>query len=168
MPPSHRHRTGRMLDSAAPKLHRLLARVLRYGLVGLVISILYSILVILAITRLHMRDATEASALAFAMVLPIAYLAHRYVTFSDAPRDPFQPWRFAVTTVSTFLVAIGGMYMVTDRLGHSYLVGIALNWVLIPAGNFLIYLVWVFRSDNRPTEVAPLQSVKAGEATERS
>jgi putative flippase GtrA len=157
-----------MLDGAAPKLTRLFARVLRYGLVGLVISVLYSVLVILAITRLHMRNATEASALVFVTLQPIAYFAHRSITFFDAAHDPFQPWRFAVTTVSTFLVAIGGMYVMTDMLGHSYLVGIALNWALIPAGNFLIYLVWVFRSDNRRTETAPLQSVKAGEAMERS
>jgi putative flippase GtrA len=157
-----------MLDGTAPKLARLLARVLRYGLVGLVISILYSILVIIAVTWLHVSNATEASALVFVAVQPIAYFAHRSITFFDAPRDPFQPWRFAVTTGSTFLIAIGGMYVVTDMLGRSYLVGIALNWALIPAGNFLIYLVWVFRSDNRRMDAAPLQSVKAGEAMERS
>lgn len=147
---------------------QLVKRVLRYGVVGLVISILYSFAVVLAVAQFHTRNATEASALAFAVVLPIAYFAHRHVTFFDAERDPFQPVRFAVTTVSTFLIAIGGMYVVTHMLGHSYLVGIALNWALIPAGNFLIYMAWVFRLGNRKADAALLPSARAGDTVERA
>jgi putative flippase GtrA len=96
---------------------KFLARVVRYGVVGFLISIVYSLAVVLIVEQFHMRDATTASALAFILVQPLAYLAHRRVTFFDATRDAFQPLRFAVTTVSTFLVAIGGMYVVTGRLG---------------------------------------------------
>ncbi len=162
--PSMRRMIG---DNAVSHAAQFVKRVLRYGIVGLVISIVYSFAVMLLVARSHMRDATEASALAFVVVQPIAYFAHRYVTFFDAERDPFQPLRFAVTTVSSFMVAIGGMYVMTDVLGHSYLFGIALNWALIPAGNFLIYLLWVFRLGNRKADAMLLQSGEAGEAMER-
>jgi hypothetical protein len=36
------------------------------------------------------------------------------------------------------------MAIVTDVFHASYLWGIALNWVMIPIMNFLIYLYWVF------------------------
>jgi putative flippase GtrA len=142
--------------------------VLRYGVVGLIISIVYSLAVMLLVAQLHLRNATGASALAFALVQPLAYCAHRHVTFFDAARDSFQLLRFAVTTVSTFLIAIGGMSVVTNRLGHSYLFGIALNWALIPAGNFLIYVVWAFRLGKQKADTVPLLSAEIDEAMERS
>lgn len=134
---------------AASGVRQFVARVLRYGVVGLTVAIVYSLAIVLLVVQCHMRDATAASALAFIVVQPLAYLAHRHVTFFDAARDSFQPLRFAVTTTSTFLIAIGGMYVMTDTLGRSYLLGIALNWALIPVINFLIYLLWVFRLENR-------------------
>lgn len=139
---------------AAPRNRQFVKRVLRYGIVGLVISIVYSLAVVLVV-QFDMRNATGASALAFAVIQPVAYYAHRHVTFSDAGHDPFQPARFAVTTVSTFLITIGGMYVVTSVLGRSYLVGIALNWALIPALNFLIYMVWVFRLGKQQRDGVP-------------
>lgn len=129
---------------------RLFARVLRYGVVGLGISIVYSLAVIFLVDHVHMRSATWASVLVFAVMLPFAYAAHRRVTFFDAARDTFQPVRFAVTTTSSFLVTTVGMYGVTEVFGLSYLIGIALNWALIPAINFAIYFVWVFRVAKPP------------------
>jgi len=123
----------------------LVGRILRYGVVGLIVSVVYSLAVVLAVGWLPSHDPTLASGLTFVVVLPIAFLAHRYVSFFDAPRDAFQPLRFAITTCSTFLISVGGMYLVTEVLGRSYLLGIALNWALIPAINFLVYLFWVFR-----------------------
>ncbi len=123
----------------------LAARIWRYGIVGLAVSVAYSLAVVVAVHALPTHNPTAASAVAFAALLPIAYLAHGSVAFSDAAPDPFQPLRFAVSTAATFLIAVGGMYAVTEIFGRSYLFGIALNWALIPAANFLIYLFWVFR-----------------------
>ncbi|HEV2098884.1 MAG TPA: GtrA family protein [Stellaceae bacterium] len=131
-----------------------LQRILRYGFVGLIVSVVYSLAVILVVGWLPTHDATLASGLVFIALLPIAYLGHRYVSFLDATRDAFQPLRFAITTSSTFLIAIGGMYWVTQILGRSYLFGIALNWALIPAVNFLIFFFWVFRVGRRAVVIA--------------
>jgi nitrite reductase/ring-hydroxylating ferredoxin subunit/putative flippase GtrA len=129
----------------------LAARIWRYGIVGLAVSVAYSLAVVLAVHLLPTHNPTAASAVAFAVLLPIAYLAHRSVAFSDAAADALQPLRFAVSTTATFLIAVGGMYTVTEIFGRSYLFGIALNWALIPAANFLIYLFWVFRVGLRDT-----------------
>ncbi len=121
----------------------------RYGVVSLVVSIAYSLAVVVLVHDLPTHNPVWASGVAFFVMQPVAYLAHRSIAFFDAVRDPFQPLRFAVTATSTFLIAVliavGGMYVVTDIYGRSYLLGIALNWALIPAANFLIYLFWVFR-----------------------
>lgn len=131
------------------------ARMVRYGVVGLVVSIAYSLAVVVLVHDLPTHNPIRASCVAFIVMQPVAYLAHRSIAFFDAVRDPFQPLRFAITTTSTFLIAVGGMYVVTDIFGRSYLLGIALNWALIPAANFLIYLFWVFRVAGPEAASAP-------------
>jgi len=139
-----------VIDKARGPLGRTLFRVVRYGFAGLAISIVYSLAVVVLVAGLHVAGPTAASVIAFILVLPIGYVTHRRVTFLDAVPDPLMPLRFAVTTAASFGVAIGGMYVVTDVLGKSYLLGIALNWLVIPAMNFLIYCLWVFRVGGRP------------------
>ena len=131
------------------------ARIVKYGAVGIAVSMLYSLFVMLLVDQAGMASGTLASALAFAAILPLAYAAHRHVTFSDATHDPLALWRFAGTTTLSFLVATGAMYLATAILARSYLLGIALTWLLIPTMNFLVYLVWVFRVGS-PLLRAPL------------
>ena len=85
-------------------------------------------------------------------VVPVAYLAHGKISFSDRPYDKFQPLRFAVSTTASFIIAIGGMYWITEIAGRSYLLGIAWNWLMIPVMNFLIYMFWVFRASKAETQ----------------
>jgi putative flippase GtrA len=122
-----------------------LRRVMRYGCVGLAISLLYSFAVIACMRMLHPISPTAASVVAFLITLPISYLAHGRVSFSDRSYDTFQPLRFALSTTTAFIIAVGGMYWITEIAGRSYLLGIAWNWLIIPTMNFLSYMFWVFR-----------------------
>lgn len=131
-----------------------LRRMLRYGCVGLAISVFYSATVIACIYWLHPISPTMASVVAFGIVLPFSYLAHGRVSFSDRPYDTFQPLRFAFSTIASFIVAVGGMYWITEIAGRSYLLGIAWNWLIIPAMNFLTYLFWVFRTTQNKGRIA--------------
>lgn len=124
----------------------LLPRVLRYGAVGLAISLIYSLTVIAAMHVLRPIGPTMASILAFGVVLPFSWLAHGRISFGDRPRDRFQPIRFALSTAASFAIAVGGMYWITAVAGRSYLLGIAWNWLIIPAANFVAYMFWVFRT----------------------
>lgn len=128
---------------------QLLVRFITYGAVGAVISLLYSAAVVLFVDGLGFRSAVAASGLAFALTLPLSFLAHKHVTFRHAPFDPRQPGRFALMAVSSFLMAVIGMYVITDLLRLSYLFGILLTWVLIPSVNFVVGQLWIFRDGPR-------------------
>lgn len=132
----------------------LLRRVVRYGCVGIAVSLFYSVAVIACVWLLRPIDATIASIVAFVITVPVAYLAHSKLSFSDRPYDRVQPLRFAVSTTASFIVAIGGMYWITEIAGRSYLLGIAWNWMIIPAMNFVTYMIWVFRAARRPRMTA--------------
>jgi putative flippase GtrA len=125
---------------------RSFRRMLRYGCVGIAISLLYSLAVIACMQAPQPMTPTMASVLAFIVTLPVGYLAHGRVTFSDRPYDTLQPLRFAISTGTSFIVAVGGMYWITEIAGRNYLLGIAWNWLIIPATNFLTYMFWVFRA----------------------
>jgi putative flippase GtrA len=123
-----------------------LRRVARYGGVGVAVSLCYSLAVIGCVHFWPPIGPTVASVIAFTVTLPISYFAHRNITFFDSERTPFQPLRFAVTAAASFIVAVGGMYWITEIAGRDFLLGIAWSWLIIPAVNFVIYIVWVFRA----------------------
>jgi putative flippase GtrA len=132
-------RLGRMVPPNA-------RRVLVYGCVGIAVSVFYSLAVIACVRLLHPISPTLASVAAFVISVPVAYLAHANVSFSDSAYDPFQPLRFVTSTTLCFVLSIGGMYWITEVAGQSYLFGIAWNWLTIPLMNFLSYMFWVFRA----------------------
>lgn len=119
-------------------------RIGRYGCVGFTVSIFYSTAVILCVQVLVIAP-TAASLLAFTLALPLGYLMHSRLTFADCSSTAMRPVRFALSNVTSFVVSIGGMYWITVVHHDSYLVSVGWNYVLIPAMNFLLYLVWVFR-----------------------
>ena len=140
----------------------LVPRIVRYGIVGTIVSAIYSVAVIVFVEGYDLPSPTMASVLAFAIIQPAAYFAHRRVTFGDAAPDPLQPWRFATTAVVTFSVATSGMYVLTEVLHRSYFIGIVLNWMLIPAANFLTCLIWVFRTGRVADAAGSVAAFAAG------
>ena len=142
----------------------LFQRVVRYGIVGVAISLIYSLGVIHLVSQLHMSNATLGSVLTFVAILPLAYAAHRYITFFDAGSDSFQLARFVVTTVAGFLITTVGMYVITNVTKSSYLLAVALNWVVIPPMNFLIYFIWVFRVGRPPFAASRVDDTAQREA----
>lgn len=127
-------------DSAGAQLFRLL----RYGGVGIAVSVLYSGIVIAALSVFGMRSPTIASSIGFLVTLPVSFYAHRSVSFHEALPDRRQAYRFALIAVASFIVAVGGMRVVTEVWKLHYVFGILIAWILVPATNFIINSLWVF------------------------
>lgn len=134
----------------------IIGKTWRYALVGVSVSILYSLSVVALVAGIGVARPTYASVLAFLVVSPISYVMQGRFAFRDAARDPRQPFRFAVMAAFSFAAATAAMYLVTETLAWSYLLGIFINWILIPAVNLFINLVWVFRPHPRSVELARL------------
>lgn len=147
MPPDTDIATAGSIGSGLARLiPRAVRRILIYGCIGAAVSIFYSLAVVACVSLLHPISPTLASMVAFVISVPVAYLAHANISFSDRSFDRFQPLRFASSTAVSFVVSIGGMYWITEIAGYSYLFGIAWNWLIIPAMNFLSSMFWVFRT----------------------
>jgi putative flippase GtrA len=124
-------------------LPAFLARTARYGAVGICMASFYSILVIVFHEKAGL-DPDPASLLAFGIVLPFGYLGHWAITFQRRHRF-LEGWqRFVVLNAISFTVAVPGMHLVTHVLGWTYLIGIAMAWVVSPAINYIVLQLWVF------------------------
>jgi putative flippase GtrA len=130
---------------------RMTERVVRYGVSGGSVAVVFSLAVVVLVRFAPAVGPVGASMIAFCLVQPIGYVIHRSISYPDAMGDKFdRRLRFVLTNGAGFVIATGGMAMVTGVFHESYLWGIVLNWALIPAANFMIYLCWVFNVRSWP------------------
>ena len=144
------------LGAGIAKKSGRIGRLIRYGLVGSVVAALYSGFTILLVQTGLISDPTLASAVSFAFTIPLSFLAHRAITYADAVRDGAEGRRFGIIAVSTFVVSTGTVKLV-DLWGEPYWIALAVIWFLVPATNYIINAVWVFK-------VSGLFAVKPSEA----
>jgi len=135
----------------------LFERILRYGVAGGLVSAAFSVLVMVFVRMFPAMGPVSGSAAAFCLVQPIGYAAHRMITYPDARLDGAakrRSWsRFVLVNALGMAVTLGCMALVTRAWHESYLWGIALIWVAIPAMNFTLYLTWVFTMTPRRGDV---------------
>ena len=130
-----------------------LERIIRYGASGVLVSLICSLGVIVFVHTLPQIGPVGANILAFCLVQPIGYAIHKTFTFPDTKltesgaRSGLR--RFILTNLTSLLVSTAGMALVTNVLRASYIWGVALNWILIPSTNFLLYRFWVFKAPSR-------------------
>ena len=134
-----------MSEARRFQLWETLRPLMRYGVAGTAVSLLFTGLVVWMLESWPMTNPVLASIVAFIVLLPFAYLAHRYFSFAGHVHADGTLLRFVITTSLSFAAAVGGMYLVTAQFHAPYYWGIALNWLLIPFVNYLVYLLWVFR-----------------------
>jgi len=134
---------ARMVSTWRDWLPAFLARTARYGAVGVCMASFYSVLVIVFHEKAGL-DPVPASLFSFLIVLPFGYLGHWAITFQRRHRF-LEGWqRFAVLNAISFTVAVPGMELVTRVLGWTYLIGIAMAWVVSPSINYIVLQLWVF------------------------
>ncbi len=121
----------------------ILARGLRFAGVGGLSSLAYVALAGgLSATLL---PAVGAAAVAYMLLLPVNFLAHRHATFRSSRPPRREIARFAVLHLASFGAATGGMAAAVGGLGLSPWLGAASAVVLVPLASFVAMQFWVFR-----------------------
>jgi putative flippase GtrA len=95
------------------KAAALVRRVARYGGVGFIISLIYNIAIAVCLRTVPSLSHTITSIVAFVVILPLSFAAHRRVSFSERLSDSFEALGFMVSTTISFVFAVGGMYVFT-------------------------------------------------------
>lgn len=120
------------------------ARALRYGLAGLVATVVYFAAVVMLVEWMGFAPVTSAI-VATTIVIVTSYLINRRFVFeTDRPHGSAFA-RFTVASLIGIALNAGLMHLATQVLAWPYLAGAALATIVVPPLNFVVNYLWSFR-----------------------
>lgn len=120
-------------------------RIVRYGAAGVLATAIY-FAALGALVEWAAVAPVPATVVATLIVIVTSYAVNRAFVFDTDRSHGSAFTRFAVASLLGIGLNAGLMYLATDRLAWSYLVGAALTSVIVPPLNFVVNLLWTFRS----------------------
>jgi putative flippase GtrA len=124
----------------------MLARMGRFGLVGVASGLVYAAVTVLLV-RVFGAAPLAASVAGYCASVPLGFVGHRRFSFRSHGHWTVEAVRFVTTQAINVTVTAAIMHGVTAWLGVSYVWGMAGAVVLVPIGNFACLSLWVFRAE---------------------
>lgn len=121
-----------------------LARIIRFGIVGVLATAVHVGTVMLLVENRWLPDPLMANVVAFSCAVLVSFFGHSRWTFGQRRQDLPQFLRFLATT----LLALGLNQLImgvsTRMLGLDYRLAMALIVVLVPLFTYALARSWVF------------------------
>jgi putative flippase GtrA len=121
----------------------LLAKVIRFGLVGVLSGAIYAAVTIALVSWFDVSPI-PASIAGYCVSVPASFLGHRGFSFRSGGRWTIEAVRFAIAQAGNIAVTAGSMYAALRLLEPHYGWGIVIAVILVPIANFLFMNLWVF------------------------
>jgi putative flippase GtrA len=119
-------------------------RLVRYFIAGLAVSLGYTFTIVALVSWLGLMGPDAANIVSLFLWTIISYVAHRQFTFRFDGG-----YGSAARFIFVFLLKLGASIAVVasiTRYHHgSYLIGIIVNWVILPLVSYVALKLWVFR-----------------------
>lgn len=122
----------------------LLAKLVRFGFVGVLSGVIYAGVTALMVTQFGMAPV-PASLVGYCVSVPASFLGHRQGTFRSQGRWTHEALRFVVTQGVNMAVTAGSMHGAVALAGLPYWWGMIAAVILVPIANFVMMNLWVFR-----------------------
>jgi putative flippase GtrA len=139
----------------------LASRVARFGIAGVLATLLYFLIVNGIVLGFGTAPAS-ASVYAYLISLCFSYLMQSRFTFRVPDHSLGQGLRFAVTSLAGLAISFGAMSVSVNGLGLPYAVGAVAVCVLIPLANFFVFQHWVFAARSARLSGRPAQPTQIG------
>ena len=123
----------------------LKVRIARYGVVGIVSTVVYFLLVTLLVETFR-QDAVVSSVGAFAVIIVLAYVLNYRWVFASARSHSSAVLSFLLATFVSLSINAGLMHLTVNFLGWWYVLGLLLVTAIVPPINFLMNYLWCFRT----------------------
>ena len=124
----------------------LFSRLLGFGLVGGLATLIYAVLVIMFVELLGV-PATPAAVLAFILAALVSYVGHSRWVFGDRLEGQAsygRLGRFYGVTLVSFGLNVGGMYLINEVVGWHYGWGVGFSCLVVPLVTFWLHNSWTF------------------------
>jgi putative flippase GtrA len=122
------------------------ARVVRYGIAGVVATAIYVAAVALLVERARLSPVA-AAVLATMIVIVSSYVINRTFVFDTNRAHASAFARFVAASLLGIALNAGLMHLATGVMAWPYLVGAALSVAVVPPLNFLVNYLWTFRAE---------------------
>lgn len=127
---------------------RVTLRLLSFGVTGFAATATYTVLVIILVETLLLAP-TLSAVLAFVVAMQVSYFGNVRWVFADRAAGAERAGvvvRFVVVSGLSFILSVGGMYVLNELLNLSYWWGLVFSCVAVPLLTFLLHNRWTFSS----------------------
>ncbi len=115
----------------------------RYFVVGVLVSLGYTITVLIIVEKLQVATPVVASIISFFLWAPASYVGHKEFTFEYSGELGMSAVKFFVVFGAKLIASVLAIIIV-QSLGYSYIFGVLANWFVIPVATFIVLKLWVF------------------------
>ncbi len=124
----------------------MLKRLVGFGVVGVIATLTYAIAVIVLVESLALTP-TVAAVLAFVIAMQVSFFGNVRWVFADRVAGDERAGlivRFVGVSGLSFILNVGGMYILTEHVELSYWWGLLFSFVVVPLVTFLAHNSWTF------------------------
>ncbi|MEM7498392.1 MAG: GtrA family protein [Pseudomonadota bacterium] len=118
-------------------------RIVRFGIVGVAATLTHA-LGVFGFVELAGLAPSLANPAGFLLAVPVSYLGHYFFTYASAHAHGETAMRFVVVSGTSFAVS-QAVVMAVEALGGPYQIAVGIFVVLVPATNFVLFNLLVFR-----------------------
>lgn len=126
----------------------MLLQMVKFGLVGLGATAVHSAILLILVEILGIGPVL-ASIPAFLIALGISFLINHHWTFVAKGAYARYFSRYAAVSISGLILNIAIMYGTVSVLHQSYVVGLGVVIISVPALSFLLQRCWTFSDNNQ-------------------
>jgi putative flippase GtrA len=126
----------------------MILKMLKYGLVGLLGTLLHFGSLFMLVEKLDMNPVI-ASAIGFILVLAVSYMLNKKWTFQVTSSGLKPLLKYTVVSGVGLLLNIGLLYTAVEWLHWNYLLGQCLVVVAVPLSNFVFNNYWTFQENTK-------------------
>jgi putative flippase GtrA len=120
-------------------------RLARYFVAGVAVSLGYTFTIIALVDWLHLLSAEPANVLSLILWTIISYVVHREFTFRFDGGYGSTAMRFIFLLVLKLIASVAVIALATGYFQSSYLIGVVVNWIVLPLISYLGMKIWVFK-----------------------
>lgn len=132
-------------------------RLVRYGIAGTAVSLGYTFTIVALVSWWRVLDPQAANIVSLILWTIISYFAHRDFTFRFAGEYTGSAGQFIFVSLLRLGTSIAVVAVITRYYQSSYLIGVLVNWVVLPIVSYIALKLWAFRWE--PVESAPVHAV---------
>jgi putative flippase GtrA len=132
-------------------------RLVRFSAVGGLATFVHIGVAMVAVAAAG-ANPTVGTMIGFIVAFLVSYFGHFRFTFAAAGRHRDYLLKFAVSSLASFFLSTGAVWVTTAILGIDYRPALVALAIIVPACNYLVNRFWVFLQPGRGS-VRPLEIV---------